>query len=180
MQKQIIITICSFICFSAMAQEKAKTAFGNDFVKPWKRHKIYTVQLAEAMPPENFSFKADQETRSFGEMLLHIAGANYMFSSITAGEEFPVDRQALAAEGKSKEEIIKILGESFDYAENVVMNIDEVALKKTSPWGNPIERSTSRTYAEILHVMREHAAHHRGALTVYLRLKGVTPPGFID
>lgn len=177
-----LITFCLALCmaFSSAAQTEAATDFGKDFLKAWKRHKIYTLRIAEAMPEAHMSYKPSEETRSFGEILIHVTGANYMFSSIPGGQDFPIDRESLKAEGKSKEEILKILGASFDYAEGILKTITEADLAKTSPWGNPIEASTTRSYAEILHVMREHAVHHRGQMTVYLRLKGISPPGFID
>lgn len=177
-----LFTFClAFLCtFQSIAQTSATTSFGDDFIKAWKRHKVYTLRLAEAMPDNHFSYKPTEEVRSFGQLLIHITGANYMFSSLSGGQDFPIDKENLKAEGKSKEPILKMLGESFDYAEGILKTITQADLAKTSPWGNPIEASTTRTYAEILHVMREHAAHHRGQMTVYLRLKGVTPPGFID
>ncbi|MBO3697027.1 DinB family protein [Roseivirga sp. E12] len=172
--------LCLFIWTSIAAQEKSKTSFGSDFAKAWKRHKIYTLRLVEAMPEKSYDYKPEDNARSFKEMAMHLAGANYMFSSIASSQDSPVDRSMFNADGKTKEQIVKMLTESFDYALNAVLNVGEETLNKTSPWGNPIESSTTRSYREIFHVMREHAAHHRGAMTVYLRLNGITPPGFID
>lgn len=180
--KRYILVLLAFIVAAPLAitQEKAKTDFAEDFIKVWKRHKIYTLRLIEAMPEANFDYKPAEEARTFGAMALHVTGANYMFSSISSGNEFPIDREMLKAEGKSKGEIIQMLTESFDYSLKALMAVDEDMLKQTTPWGNPIEQSTIRSFKEVFHVMREHAAHHRGAMTVYLRLNGVTPPGFID
>ncbi len=172
--------LCLCIWTTCSSQEKAKTNFGEAFAKTWKRHKIYTLRLVEAMPEDNYGYKPVDSTRTFGQMAMHLASANYMFSSIASDQKFPVDRETLKTENKTKEQITEILSASFDYALKAMLNVDDQTLKKTSPWGNPIEQSTTRTFKEIFHVMREHAAHHRGALTVYLRLNGIVPPGFID
>ena len=164
----------------SIAQDKGQTEIGEKFIKAWKRHKIYTLQLAEAMPEERFKYKINNETLTFGEILMHIAGANYMFSSLAGQHKNPTPAGHFAVEGKSKTDIIKILTESFDYSLERLLKATTSDLLKTTPWGNPIEASTTRTGEEVFHVMREHAAHHRGQLGVYLRLKGITPPPYID
>jgi len=178
--KILSFLLCLCIWTTCFSQEKAKTNFGEDFAKTWKRHTIYTLRLVEAMPEDSYGYQPADSTRTFAEMAMHLASANYMFASIASSQEFPLDREALKTVNKTKEQITEILSASFDYALKAVLNVDDQTLKKTSPWGNPIEQSTTRTFKEIFHVMREHAAHHRGAMTVYLRLNGVLPPGFID
>ena len=80
-----------------LAQEKANTAFAEEFLKAWKRHKVYTLRLAEAMPEEHLSYKLDNDTRSFGEVIMHVAGANYMFSSVASGQNNPKNRKRLSS-----------------------------------------------------------------------------------
>ncbi|MEZ5427961.1 MAG: DinB family protein [Pyrinomonadaceae bacterium] len=158
-------------------QTTDKPSFGKEFSKMWQRHKRYTLDLAEAMPEEYFNFKPTSEVRSFAEILLHIASSNYGFSMITKGENGP---SQFTVGGKSKKEILEILADSFDFGDETVKRISENELSETVPWANRLEPSTTRTKRDVFQVMREHAAHHRGALTVYLRLKGITPPAYVD
>ncbi len=174
------LLILSFLAIPSHSQEIAKTEVGIKFLKGWKRHKVYTIRLAEAMTENGYSFKPVESIRSFAEAIMHVITANYMFSSIVGESKFPLSEEDQKIEGKSKADLLRMLGESFDYAEKVVLNITNNQLKKTTTWQNPIEPSTTRTYEEVLYVMREHAAHHRGQLTVYLRLKGIVPPDYID
>lgn len=152
-----------------------KTKFGEEFLKVWLRHKTYTLDIAKAMPEEHFNYKPTPDVRSFAEGLLHIAGANYAFSSMAKGVKSP-----FKSEAKSKKEILKVLAESFDFGHEALKNITESQLTETMTWRNRLEPSTKRTKKQVLHVMREHAAHHRGGLVIYLRLKGVKPPSFVD
>jgi len=48
------------------------------------------VKAAEKMPEENYSFKPTPEVRSFGQLVGHVADANYMFCSEAAGEANPM------------------------------------------------------------------------------------------
>src|SRR6202035_4192021 len=48
------------------------------------------VGAAEKMPEENYSFKPTPEVRSFGQLVGHVADANYMFCSQASGEANPM------------------------------------------------------------------------------------------
>ena len=48
------------------------------------------VKAAEKMPEENYSFKPTPEIRSFGQLVGHVADANYMFCSLASGEANPM------------------------------------------------------------------------------------------
>src|SRR5579859_7814258 len=47
------------------------------------------VRAAQKMPEENYSFKPTPDVRSFGQLVGHVADANYMFCSKVAGEANP-------------------------------------------------------------------------------------------
>ncbi len=47
------------------------------------------VRAAEKMPEENYAFKPTPDVRSFGQLVGHVADANYNFCSQVAGEANP-------------------------------------------------------------------------------------------
>ena len=47
------------------------------------------VRSAEKVPEDKYSFKPTPEVRSFGQILGHVADANYMFCSAVLGEDNP-------------------------------------------------------------------------------------------
>jgi hypothetical protein len=47
------------------------------------------VRSAEMMPEENYGFKPTPDVRSFGQILGHVADAQYMFCSAVLGEKSP-------------------------------------------------------------------------------------------
>src|SRR6202166_4198370 len=47
------------------------------------------VSAAQKMPEENYTFKPTPEVRSFGQLVGHVADANYMFCSQASGEPNP-------------------------------------------------------------------------------------------
>jgi len=55
-----------------------------EFVHDWEISKQFTLSVANAMPPELYSFKPNPEEMTFGEQIVHIAGANvFRFHEIT-------------------------------------------------------------------------------------------------
>lgn len=155
-----------------------ESTFCQDFAQVWERHKTYSLQIVDAMPEEGFYFKPSDSTRSFSEIIIHIIQSNYGFASIINGNQ--INPELLNINNSSKSDLYKNLANSFEYTKDILMKVKDEHLVETIPWTNPLEQSTIRTKKEVLHIMREHAAHHRGAMTVYLRLNGIMPPPFID
>src|SRR5271170_2979179 len=48
------------------------------------------IAAAEKMPEQNYSFKPTPEVRSFGQLVGHVADAQYFFCSTATGEANPV------------------------------------------------------------------------------------------
>src|SRR5256884_9718271 len=57
-----------------------------------KQVTAWIERAAEKMPEEQFAFKPDPAVRSFGQILGHVADANYTFCSGVLGETSPSPR----------------------------------------------------------------------------------------
>ena len=143
----------------------------------WTRAKLGVQEYIEAMPESGIGFKPTPEVRSFAEQMLHLAGGNYMFGAAVAGKENPWDFTKgkdpvnVAEFKQSKAALLKFVMESFDFA--------LAALKTLKPeqLDEPAQLFSMKMPRHLLLTKGlEHAAHHRGQTTIYLRLKGVTPP----
>ena len=147
-------------------------AFANEFMPILKLAKEYSVEMAELMPEEHYSFKPVPEIMSFAEQNVHTASAIFFFlSKITGGENPGKD---FKAEGKSKAQIIEFLKKSFDYAQEVLSKLsDKEAAVKIHLFGD-----VHLTKAQTFQLIRDHTTHHRGAMVIYVRLKGFKPPRY--
>src|SRR5215475_1707913 len=83
---------------SARAQEgdKAKSPQASDgngwsgFNKiAYARIKVILIASAEKMPEENYNFKPTDAVRSYGQIIGHLADAQYNFCSMARGEKNP-------------------------------------------------------------------------------------------
>ena len=148
-----------------------------EFVHDWEISKQFTMEVANAMPAELYSFKPNPEEMTFGEQIVHIAGANaFRFHEITAVKP-PFDFDPAKESPTDKASALKMLEQSFDYVIQVLPGITAEQLKHT--WHIPSwkGRTDPDGRAMVLN-MFVHTAHHRAQCEVYMRVKGIKPPNY--
>ena len=148
-----------------------------EFVRDWQISKQFTLDVANAMPAEFYSFKPNPEEMSFGEQMIHIAGANvFRFNQIT-GIKPPFAFDPAKPPASDKQNVLKLLEQSFDYVIDVLPKMTPEQLQRT--WHIPSwkGRNDPDGRAMVLN-MFVHTAHHRAQCEVYLRAKGIKPPDY--
>ena len=148
-----------------------------EFVHDWQISKQFTLDVANAMPAEFYSFRVSPEEMTFGEQMVHIAGSNvFRFNQIT-GIQPPFQFDPAKPPASDKQSVMKLLEQSFDYVIDVLPKITLEQLKRT--WHIPSwkGRNDPDGRAMILN-MFVHTAHHRAQCEVYMRAKGIKPPDY--
>jgi uncharacterized damage-inducible protein DinB len=142
-------------------------------LKDWERAKAYTKEYLDAMPEDGINFKPTPEIRSFAEQMLHMAAGTIGLSANATGKQNPYAGKNLekTEEYKNKAALTKVVMESYDFAIDGLKNMD------VSKFDEIVKRGNFNV-TKLGWIMKafEHQTHHRGQCTVYLRLKGVTPP----
>ena len=140
-----------------------------------------TIQVAEDIPEEKYSFRAAPDTMSVGEMLSHLACTPYWAqqchfvekkTSVTA-DDFGKWMGAIDAKSKtltSKAAIVeslKVDGEAFA---TQLQSLTDAQLGEAvvTPMG-------SRSRFEALLGVKEHEMHHRAQLFLIERMIGIVP-----
>src|SRR5262249_31193065 len=102
-----------------------------EFVRDWQVSKQFTLDVANAMPTELYSFKPNPDEMTFGEQMIHIAIANaYRFNEISGVKApFAIDLNNLPSPEKAS--VVKFLEQSFDYVIAVLPKITSDQLKRT-------------------------------------------------
>jgi uncharacterized damage-inducible protein DinB len=171
----------AFVIWTAVA--RAQTAKLNsvldmtEFVRDWQISKQFTIDVANAMPAEFYSFKPNPEEMTFGEQMIHVAGSNvYRFREITGVQPpFPFDPSKVPASDKAT--ALRLLEQSFDYVLEVLPKITPEQLRHTWHIASWKGRTDPDGHAMILN-MFVHTAHHRAQCEVYMRAKGIKPPDY--
>lgn len=144
-------------------------------VGDWERARAYTLEYLNASTDEVIAFKPTPEMRSFGQQMLHIAEANYGFGAMASGKASPFtfgELEKAADDYKTKEALAKAVLESYDFIIAAIKETDKSKLGETIKVFNRFDMTRAVAFEKAF----EHQTHHRGQTTVYLRLKGVTPP----
>lgn len=146
---------------------------GEQMVKEWQRAKAYTKEYLDAMPSDGYGFKPTPEIRSFAQQMLHLADANYYFASSASGIASPMGKaSAEKTIAPTKETVVKAVMDSYDFVISSLQGMTPAQLAANGK-AEGIETTNAIIFAKAF----EHQTHHRGQCTIYLRLKGVVPPG---
>jgi uncharacterized damage-inducible protein DinB len=139
----------------------------------WGSAKKDITQSAEIMPEANYDFKPVDTVRTFGQILAHVAGANYVFCSASKGEKAPHAEDDFEKTLKTKAEIVKALNDSLAYCDGQYTALDDKSAAEmvTMPFGMP-----KAARASPLMMNTGHLTEHYGNLVAYFRIKGIVPP----
>jgi len=127
-------------------------------------------KIADAMPEDKFGFKSTPAQRSYGEQILHIAGANVMlFKTYGSKAEAPT----MNPKATAKAEILKALADSYDFGIAALKEQTDATMLQ-SVQGPAFLGASTR--ARIVYFAMNHAMDIYGQMAVYLRLNGIVPP----
>jgi uncharacterized damage-inducible protein DinB len=155
------------------AQEKPPVAPANPistFNKyAYARVKGILLKSAEKMPEENYSFKPVDTVRTYGQIVGHLADAQYMFCSIALGEKNP--QLDIEHTKTTKADLIAALNAALTYCDKAYDGMtDASAAQIITLFGNPSPRIGALT------VNNMHDLEHYGNLVTYMRMKNIVPP----
>jgi len=149
----------------------------SQMVAEWQRAKLYTKSYLDAMPDDGYTFKPTPEIRSFTQQMLHLADANYVFATVASGKANPIGETLATHDmnektpSPTKEATINAVMASYDWVISALQNMTPDQLQEMTKFGKH-DISRSGLFGKAF----EHQTHQRGQTTIYLRLKGVTPP----
>lgn len=158
----------------------------NDFAESYSKilesMKTYTLQIAEAMPADKYTFKPTDSVRSFGEQLAHLGmSSKFLLDVFIKGEKVNFDPYTEAdmekSIGASKEEAIKLINSSFDEVIATLKEMDEKSLnEKFTVIFDP--KKPEFTKKDGFEFIRDHITHHRAQALVSLRMQGIPAPTY--
>jgi uncharacterized damage-inducible protein DinB len=180
MLRGLILLICLTAATSAAAQT-SDAGFG-DAASPSmavvvkNMHATIRRNLAEAaesMPAADYVFKPTPEVRTFGEVIAHVAFANFLFCSQAKAEQ-PPSRESYA-KATDKAVLAKALRDSLAYCDDVYAATTDANFNEQVKIPGPKGAGQAGRGA-VLVFNTTHNNEHYGNLVVYMRLKGHVPP----
>lgn len=135
----------------------------------YTRVKDILMRSAEKMPEENYGYKPTDAVRNFGQIVGHLADAQYLFCSIALGDKNPGLK--IEQSKTSKADLIGALREAFAYCDKAYDGMTDASAAQTVKlFGNDAPRMGA------LIVNNMHNLEHYGNMATYMRMKNIVPP----
>jgi len=148
-----------------------KASLQAELLKDWGGLKEMVHGIADAMPAEKYGFKPTEGQQTFGERVMHIAGANVYFLGLLGGT---AAKPAFDNKATGKDAALKALDASFDYGAAVLKEQTDQTLLEVVASSPKFLGPSSK--ARLITFLMGHTWDIYGQLAVYLRLNGVVPP----
>ena len=166
--------MCVLAAIPASAQSPANANPISSGVRTaWDGAKQNLTRSAEQMPEADYAFRPVSTVRTFGQILAHVAGANYVFCSAAKGEKSPHAEAAFEKTATTRAQIMKALADSIAYCDTAYAALDDKRAGEIVelPFG-----MGKGARALPLMLNTGHLQEHYGNLVTYFRVKGMVPP----
>ncbi|HTO86877.1 MAG TPA: DinB family protein [Thermoanaerobaculia bacterium] len=131
--------------------------------------KAILLRSADKMPEGDYGFKPTEAVRSYGQIVGHVADAQYTFCSVALGEENPAPH--IEQSRTSKADLTAALKDAFAYCDKAYDGMtDASAAQAMKLFGSETPK------LGVLVVNNTHLVEHYGNLVTYMRLKNIVPP----
>ncbi|RMF64459.1 MAG: DinB family protein [Bacteroidetes bacterium] len=172
--KKTVFLLVAMLGLAGWARAQEATAPGNPVIQSLKAvHDIPVAHLmatAEMLDDALYAYRPTEEVRTAGQILAHVADAQFFFCSAARGEANPNDRN-FEESALTKEEIIEALKAGFAYCDAVYAQMTDAEGARMRPlMGQEMAASA------ILAFNTAHNYEHYGNLVTYLRMNRIVPP----
>jgi uncharacterized damage-inducible protein DinB len=136
-----------------------------------------TRRLLDLLPEDKLAWKPHQKSMTLGQLALHVAMIPDAISSAVQADSHDVGTMMMPPQPASRAQVIETFEKSQAEAVERLGEFDDAALAKmwAAKKGNRTVTMLPRG-AVIRFILMNHLIHHRGQLSVYLRLLDVPLP----
>jgi uncharacterized damage-inducible protein DinB len=135
----------------------------------YARMKTILVSSAEKMPEENYNFKPTEAVRSYGQIVGHLADAQYNFCSLAVGETNPGLK--IEQTKTTKADLVAALKDALAYCDKAYDTMtDASSIQTVKLFGMDMPKFG------VLNINNAHDMEHYGNLVTYMGLKNIVPP----
>jgi uncharacterized damage-inducible protein DinB len=158
---------------------------GKDLARSFRTVRNNTIQMAQDIPEDKYSFRPTPDTRSVAELLQHVISISIWQLALhgkdkktfVTGPEFGTYIQHAATESsafKTKAELVSALHARGDEFAAWLESLSDATLGESVGFPAPLDPPQKSRFEMLLGV-KEHEMHHRGQLMLMQRMLGIVP-----
>ena len=180
MKTLLLIAPLGLLTISAFAQsgEQSPTNPLSTWLRDaYGRNRATILRTVEKMPEENYGMRpgTQEEVRTFGQQVGHLANYNFLWCSQAKGEKNPSAGKNLE-KLNTKAEYIKAIMDAFSYCEPVYGSLTDAAGTEMIDITQENGRQTRNLRMGLLILNYAHNNEIYGSMVSYLRMKDIVPP----
>lgn len=135
-----------------------------------------TRRVLERVPEDKFAWKPHPKSFTLGQLSMHIAGAQKVLAEMAAKDVHEI-AMVPPQEPSSRKQLLQTMDDSTACAKQTLEKIDDARLPGIWTLTRNGEAILSIPRAAFIRsILMNHIIHHRGQLSVYLRLLDVPVP----
>src|SRR5215510_5498783 len=140
-------------------------------------NKNSVLRVADRMPEEFYGMRpgTQEEVRTFGQHVAHVATFNYLWCSQAKGEANPNAGRDLEKTLKTKAEIVKAATDAFAYCDPVYAALSDASGAEVITITQENGRQQQQTRAGLLMLNVVHSNETYGSMVTTLRIKNISP-----
>jgi uncharacterized damage-inducible protein DinB len=134
------------------------------------------VRTADKMPEENYGMRpgTQQEVRTFGQQVGHVANYNFLWCSQAKGEKNPNTQNLEKL--NTKAELMKALNDAFAYCDGAYNALTDASGAEVIDITQENGRQTRNLRMGLLTLNYGHNNEIYGSMVIFLRMKDIVPP----
>lgn len=147
------------------------------FAQEFDREGATTRRVLERVPSDKLSWKPHPKSMSLGELALHVASIPGFITALATGDSFDMGSVSRPAPPTSTAEIVAAHDASVSKAKEVARELGDAGFQReweAKRGGMSLMKMPKAALFRYLAL--NHWIHHRGQLSVYLRLLDVPVP----
>jgi hypothetical protein len=182
MGKHLVVALVAIaLAVPVAAQSEPPGAVPANPVSTWLRNAYMgirnnIVRSAEKMPEENYGMRpgTQQEVRTFGQQVGHVANYNFLWCSEAKGEPNPNAGKNLE-KLNTKSEFLKAVNDAFAYCDGVYSSLTDASGAEIVDITQESGRHTRIPRMGLLILNYGHNNEIYGNIVTYLRMKDIVP-----
>ena len=153
----------------------SQTTIGKTYLKELEAEVTATRKCLERIPMEVYKFKPHESSMEMGYLTLLVADIPRWMALIVeqADIDFATDEKFTPA---TAEDVVKRFDENVQRAKKALSNVQDDTLQETFSLKNSGQVLYSSPKLSQLEQTVNHMVHHRGQLTVYMRMNKIAIP----
>ena len=134
------------------------------------------VDLANAMPADKLTWRPSEDSRSFAELFLHVAGERYGILALM-GATVPADFTGKTFEKSTTDraKIVAELNRTWEFTKTTINGMSNADFAKLLPKLGPQANA-----GDVVYILVGDAHEHLGQAVAYARENGIVPPWTVE